>query len=174
MKIQNKKRNKKVLTIVIISILVVVFAAGIAFWLVRSQPTPSSSNSTTTNSSDTQTNNNTTKGDGNGNDKTTDEIPVDTVASASITQLVQQNRNIVASASVNNVDASGSCSFTFTSEFDDPVSRTSTPADEGETITCGPIEVSDNEFSYLGEWLLTFRYYIDGKQIVAEEKITVQ
>ena len=107
-------------------------------------------------------------------DTTTDEVPVNPTLVAVIDQLEQQDNKVTVKASVNTTDASGLCSITFTNPNDKPVTQTVNPILKGDRIICGPIEISEQSFSYLGDWLMTFRYYTDNTQVSAEDTITIK
>lgn len=107
-------------------------------------------------------------------DKTTDEIPVSTKMSASIDELDQSSGAVTFRGSVSGSGADGECSISYTNPNDKPVSRVFKPVVSNGTASCGPVEVSEQEFSYLGDWTLTFRYYSNNLQAVTTKIISIR
>ncbi|RWZ78345.1 MAG: hypothetical protein EOT05_01095 [Candidatus Microsaccharimonas sossegonensis] len=106
--------------------------------------------------------------------KTTDQVPVNATVTATIDELFQSNGKITFKATVQSSVVGGKCSVTFTNPNDKPVVRTFN-ATAGKTVTvCGPVEIPEQEFTYLGQWDATFRYYINDGQITATKVITIQ
>lgn len=176
---QNKKSNRKIIALLAIigSLLVIAATVYLVFFkgtLLGWQPfgETSTTNPTTQNSDDTSHG---TKDDVvPGSDKTTDQIPVDVTLVATIDQLSQSNGKITFKGSVNDNTADGNCSITFSNPNDRPISRTSKASQVNGIAVCGPIEIPETEFSFLGEWTATFRYYINDSQAVVERKVTIQ
>jgi len=111
---------------------------------------------------------------GENSSKTTDQVPVTTELTATITNLSQSNGYVSFVGTVNSVDTSGECSIILTNDNDKPVSRTVTAIIESGVVTCGPVQIPESEFTFLGKWLGTFRYYINGSQVVATKDITIK
>jgi hypothetical protein len=183
MKITKQKRlPKKTKIIILIGSIVVALLIAAAVYLVAFkgnllgwQPfgnTPSTVEPITEDSPDT---NHGTKDDTTpGTDKTTDEIPVSETLAATIMTLSQSNGQITFTGSANDNNAGGTCSIVFTNPNDRPVSRSAnTTQSDGEAI-CGPIQIPETEFSFLGEWTATFRYYSGDTQAVTERTINIQ
>lgn len=99
--------------------------------------------------------------------KTTNEIPVSTLTTLSITRLVQEDGNIKIASNLENPGASGTCSVQFTSDVAKPVSRTV----DAVNGTCPEITIPEQEFSAIGTWKATLRYYTSDTQAV-DTKIT--
>lgn len=102
--------------------------------------------------------------------KNTSEIPVSDSTSVEITSLQQGNGQITYSAKFTGQSSDGTCSATFTNELARPVIRT-TPAKDS---ICGPVSIPETEFTTLGNWVLTVRYYKDNTQAVATKSIEVK
>ncbi len=106
--------------------------------------------------------------------KTTDEIPINTTIAASIDTLRETDTAVTFTGSVNNKEAGGKCSITFSNPDSKPVIRTADATNNGEFSICGPIEIPINDFTLLGTWSATFRYYINDMQAVASKDIVIQ
>jgi hypothetical protein len=107
-------------------------------------------------------------------DKTTDEIPVSETLAATFVDLSQSNGQVAFTGSANDNNAGGTCSIVFSNPNDRPVSRSATAAISDGKAICGPILIPETEFSFLGEWTATFRYYSGDTQAVAERTINIQ
>lgn len=104
----------------------------------------------------------------------TSQIPVSETLIASIDELSQSGGYIRFSGSANDTKTGGSCSIVFSNPNDRPISRTADATISSGKALCGPIKVAETEFSYLGEWTMTFRYYSGKSQAVSERKIIIQ
>lgn len=102
--------------------------------------------------------------------KSPNTIPVSTTTSVEITNLQQSNGKVIYAATVTNPAGSGTCSAVFTNDIAKPVTRT-TGADG---TSCGPVSIPESEFSAIGTWTLTLRYYTDGTQAVTTKTIDVK
>jgi cytoskeletal protein RodZ len=107
--------------------------------------------------------------------KTTDQVPVDTKATASITTIRQDaDGKIIFSGVVNNTSDGGQCSVTFSNTNDRPYSPAPfAPSGSGSTVTCGPLSIDSQNFSYLGTWNVTLRYYVSNRQVVATGTVDI-
>lgn len=177
---ENKKRNKKILAIVCTVGIVLLIAATVYLVFFKGsllgwQPFGSSvpvTNPATQDSSDT---NHGTKDDTTtGTDKTTDQIPVSETLTASIDTLDQSNGVITFAGSANDTKEGGSCSIVFSNPNDRPITRTVAASISNGMAICGPINIPETEFSFLGEWTATFRYYINDTQAMAERKMIIE
>jgi hypothetical protein len=109
-----------------------------------------------------------------GGDKTTNEVPVSKSLSASITQLAEANNQITFAASVSNATTTGTCVVTFSNTNDRPVTKQFNATYSNGTAQCGPTNISAYEFSYLGQWQVSLRYYENGQQATAEGSINIR
>lgn len=107
-------------------------------------------------------------------DKTSDQVPVNKDLIATITRLEQTDEGVIFSATVTNSPTAGRCVVTFTNPNDKPVVKEVDATTKDGTALCGPLTVSPLEFSYLGEWQVTLRYYFNDQQAVASEKVTIR
>jgi len=178
---QRSANSKKIIaTICIIATIIVVgliYLIGFKGSILGWQPLESTSQEEqqqTSDPEDTTTNPGTKDDTDEGTDQTTDEIPVNQTLVATFTKLSQADGFITFTGEVNTNSADGSCSITFTNTSDRPVTRTAAPTQVDSKSVCGPIQIPESEFSFLGEWTATFRFYTGDTQIVAERKITVQ
>lgn len=186
MKISKQTNKKKPFTKTLLCLsLVVLVIIGLSVYtyalhgsLFGWQPSPPQNSNSSTNTSPSKSGNESSpeKGvkDGTNEDKTTDEVPVDSTITSSITDLYQSNGYVYFMGSTNDTRGGGKCSVTFTNTNDHPVSRTADAGLSNGTAQCGPIQIPETEFSFIGDWVATFRYYVNGVQAVAEKTITIK
>ena len=110
----------------------------------------------------------------NPSESTTDQVPISDTLVATIDDLSQTDGFITFTGSVNDTSNGGSCSIVFSNPNDRPISRTVNAVTNNGKAVCGPIKVAETEFSYLGEWTMTFRYFSGKSQAVTERNITIQ
>lgn len=106
--------------------------------------------------------------------KTTDQIPVSKDTTATITQLEQMGDQVKFNASIANTSSAGTCVVTFSTPNDRPVSKQFTASLQGNNATCGPLSIPASEFSFLGQWSVTLRYYTGNEQAVAESSVVIK
>ncbi len=106
--------------------------------------------------------------------KTSDQIPVDDSLTAHIDSINEANGVVTFTGSVTGATQAGSCSVTFSTPNDPPLSQTVSASLNGTTATCDPISIPAQSFSYLGDWTVTFRYFVNNTQAVATGTITIQ
>lgn len=177
---QHPAHSKKIIaTFCIIAIILIAgvvyvfgFNGSLLGWQLRKSISQEEQHSTTT--EDTTSNTGTKDDTAQGTDQTTDEIPVNETLIANFTTLTQSDGFITFSGEVNTDSTEGSCSITLTNTNDRPVTRTVAPKQVNNKATCGPIQIPESEFSFLGEWTATFRYYSGSTQTIVERKITIQ
>lgn len=107
-------------------------------------------------------------------DKTSDQVPVSKDLTATISQLEQTDEGIIFSATIANSPDAGRCVVTFTNPNDKPVVKEVDATVKDGVALCGPLTVSPLEFSYLGEWQATLRYYLDDQQAIASGKVVIR
>lgn len=173
MKIQ-KASHKKVIILSIIGALLVVACA--AAYFVATRPNDSATKAhEKANSSDTlnpqSKANLPSQSDTPGVDpnKSTNEIPVKQDASLSITSLQQSGGSVSYAATFSGIDGGGTCSAEFTAPGAKPVTRTTQPS--GQDCSAS---IPEMEFTQLGEWTLTARYYNSNTQVSATQAINVR
>jgi len=168
------KRN--IISVIIIVVVVLIAYTSTSFALKLwpfTQPTPSDTQSDSTSTSTDSSKDNIPSSD-NGSTKTTDQVPVDTALNATINTLEQKNGLVTFNGSVSPALAGGTCSLTFTNPNDKPINRTSESTTDNTSSVCKQITVPETEFSYLGTWTTTFRYFVGEKQVVATKDIVIQ
>mgnify|MGYP006879904471 CR=1 FL=1 len=144
------------------------------------QPFGPSTNLTDEATSDTQQSSTTDTDQGTKNDvepgtgKTTDQVPVSGSLTATFTELSQAGGYVTFKGVATDSTASGTCSLVLTNPNDKPITRTMGAAEESGSAACGPIRILETEFSFIGEWTATFRYYVNDTQAVTERKIFIQ
>lgn len=181
MKIPKKKNRLKMILIpsavvfallLALGVYLVVFKGSLMGW------SPFGSEDTVTKDPPTQSSSDTSHGTKDDLDlgpiQTTDEVPVNSSLSATIDELSQSNGFIVFNGSVNDNQAGGSCTVTFSNENDRPVTQTVAANVANKRATCDEIKIPETSFSFLGEWIVTFRYYNNDSQAVTEDRITIR
>jgi len=178
---QHSANSKKIIATICIIVTVITIGAiyligfnGSILGWQPFEPTSQQEQQQTSDPQDTTTNSGTKDDTDEGTDQTTDEIPVNQTLVATFTKLSQADGFITFTGEVNANSTDGSCSITFTNASDRPVTRTATPTQVGSKSVCGPVQIPESEFSFLGEWTATFRFYTGGAQTTAERKITIQ
>lgn len=158
--------------LVALGVYLVVFKGSIMGWkpfradsaVVEDAPTQSSSDTSHGTKDDLEP----------GTSKTTDDVPVNPSLSATIDELSQADGFVVFRGSVNDSKSGGSCTITFTNENDRPVTQTVPAKIANKRATCEDVRISETNFSFLGDWVATFRYYNDDKQVVTEDRIMIR
>lgn len=107
-----------------------------------------------------------------GGDKTTDEVPVAQAGSLNITNLEQRNDTIIFAASLANITTPGTCSALF--EHTDGAARPVTRTVQSTADGCPETAVPQADFTALGNWKLTLRYYVNDTQLVATKTLEVK
>lgn len=103
--------------------------------------------------------------------KNTSEIPVDTSGTISITTLSQSNGQVNFTATVSdNLSDNGTCTVTFSNTNARPVTRTITASNH----TCGPQSIPETEFSTLGTWQVTARYFSNNTQVTTTSSVEIK
>lgn len=102
----------------------------------------------------------------NSDTTTTEAVPTGDDISITIDSLGQSNGVVAAKATATQ---DGTCVFTFSTPNDKPVTR---QVDTANKI-CS-VSISQNEFSYLGQWQLVVTFYKDGKKSEAKQNVTIQ
>lgn len=110
-----------------------------------------------------------TAADGVDLNKTTDQVPTAPAASIAITQLEKKGGQVNYTAQTSGIAEGGTCSATFTKDGSRPVVRST----QATGSTCGPISISETEFSQVGTWKLTIRYFAENQQIDATKDIEI-
>ena len=100
-------------------------------------------------------------------------VPIST--STDVKNLIadQKSGAVHANADVTNAtDASATCVFTFENPNDKPVVRQVSVSAKGSVCDSG--DIPEQEFTHLGQWKVTLRYYSNNTQAVATTNITIQ
>ena len=174
------QQHKNTLRYGIGTLLALVLAAGIYAYVAHSHswwPFVKSTNTTqskqdvlSTNTPADKKNAPTTKTNNNvDSTKTTDQIPTNPSLALTITKLEQQNGNVTYQAELNDKAQTGTCAAEFTSPGARPVTST-TNATNG---VCGPVNIPELQFTKIGDWTLTLRYYTNNTQVSTQQTFTV-
>lgn len=174
MKINKQTKSKKPLIFLGIIICLALLAGGIYYFVTAQSSSTHSAGNDSQNAADKtipSTKNGTPASSPDvDNTKTTNDIPVAKETNVTIEKLSQENGSITYSATIGNPGESGTCSATFSNNTDRPVTRTTT----AEGPSCGPVSIPEAEFSTLGTWTLTLRYYTNNTQAVATQTIEIK
>jgi cytoskeletal protein RodZ len=175
--IKNKNYKKVLLPLIIVGILLVgyvIVAYLTNLWPFQSEIDPNSRRQET--SSQSSKNDNPITKEGSkasvNEGKDTAEVPVSTEVKASITKLEQNGDQITFSAKIDNSE-NGTCVVTFSNANDRPIVKQFDSTTKGDVTLCEST-FSSFEFSYIGEWDVSLRYYIGAEQALAQGKITIK
>ena len=187
MRIQHNKinSNSKKYTYIIVGIVLLLAAGGAYTYAAYKKswwPFPAQSSVNIDAQQDTENespkNNNTTKKDESKADentgKTSDQVPVNDKFIPTISVLEQSGNNVKFAASIKNSSSAGQCVVTFSNPNDRPVVKQFDATVKDGSAICGPIEVPALEFSYLGEWQVSLRYYVGTEQATTTGKVTIR
>lgn len=171
MKTPKPSLKKKYPYIIIIPIVLII--AAIAIYVIFAS-NKTRNNSTTTDNTSSSSSNDTNKSatpttEGLPSDSTTttsDQIPTSDTLTISIDSFTQSGGLVTATASSNN---SGTCVFAYK------------PADGGKPVTKQEVvtnnkcitSISEGEFTYIGDWILTVTYYNNSQKAEAQKNVTI-
>jgi len=165
-----KKKNPYLKTVLIIVAVVLVAAAGVAFAVMKNQET--TTQNTTDTSSDESINNGKdadTPTEGlptDSLDTTSEQVPTSDSLTVAISSFSQTNGVVESTAETNN---SGTCVFSYVpADGGKPVTKQVTVTDE----VC-KTSISENEFPYLGNWVLTVTFYNNAEKVEAQKNVSI-
>lgn len=173
-----KQKSRKTLIIAITAGFLVLLAAAI-FWLVSSRSDEETSTSPSTDEANSQqledgktkpTNPKENPPTPTNTGQSSEDVPVNTATTLTITELVQQGSEVRLNSALSGADGGGTCVATFTNSDGRPVVREFASAGADG---CGPLTIPSIEFSALGEWELTLRFYNQGEQTVTKQTIII-
>ena len=165
-----KKKNLHLKPVLITAAVLLVAAAGVIFYVTKNQETKTQ-NSTNTSSDESINDNKNTDTPTEGLptdslDTTSDQVPVNEDLTVAISSFSQANGLVESTAETNN---SGTCVFSYV------------PADGGKPVTkqvtvndkiC-KASISEGEFTYLGNWVLTVTFYNNAQKIEAQKNVSI-
>jgi archaellin len=106
--------------------------------------------------------------------ETSDKVPVNTAATMDIATLSQSGTTIHLDAVIAALsDTSGTCVATFTKDNNKPVVHEFKPTLTDNAVHCATSDISALEFSSLGQWTTTVRYYQGNSQITGTKVVTI-
>ncbi len=174
------KKNTKALFIVVaitvlVAILLTVYIVGFRGSILGWSPFTQSSinDDATVYPSDDVENDKAEKGN-SGSSQTTNQIPISPSLNIQIENLIQSDGYITFVGDTNDTSSLGKCSIIFTNPNDRPVVRNVEATKQAGSAACGPIKIPETEFSYIGGWHATFRYYSNNEQAVSEQEIVIK
>lgn len=171
-------KNKKTLLIISIVVLAVGVIAA-AWFFAPGSDNNSNESSSPNNEADTlqiedgetePTNPKADPPDPDTSGQSPDDVPVNEAASLSISQLEQTDNEVTLNSSLSGADQAGTCVASFTHPGGRPVIREFPSNGQNG---CGSLTIPAIEFSALGEWQLTLRFYNEGEQVIARESIVI-
>lgn len=177
---QNKNISRNT---IILLILAFILIASIPAYYLYSKYTNTDNLSTSQNDNDTQADNPAKDTNIKGTDTpatlpdnsqmiTTDDIPVNQAASAEITRLEQKDSTVFFDAIIVGVSSIGRCVVSFNTPNDKPIVKEFDAKLIDNKYTCS-FTTSALEFSYLGEWDVTLRYYYDQSQVITKGSVKI-
>jgi len=105
--------------------------------------------------------------------KSTDDVPVSESFSAAITKLEQNDNQISFAAKISNSKNPGTCVVTFSNPNDRPIVKQFDSTSK-DSVTLCESTFSALEFSYLGEWNVSLRYYVGSEQAFTEGRVIIK
>lgn len=179
MKIKKQSKRKLIIASAVIVVAVAMYgviALKLSYWPFLAPTVNLDGRQDTINES--PKNNNPVKKDDNQPEinpgKTPDQVPINEEFVASITQLEQIGDNIKFAAEISNSPSIGTCVVTFTNANDRPVTKQFSATPSNNSMLCGPMDIPALEFSYLGEWTVSLRYYVGSEQAIASGKVIIK
>ena len=173
----NNKSNKKILLLA--GVLLSVFLSGLIAIYIISEHNRSTNPWNQSNDTPKAVADNDQKGlvpsstlPNNSQSLTTEEVPTNKEAVAVIRRLEQKDTTIYLDATISNVAKQGKCVIIFSTPNDKPVTKEFDSTKNGDIYTCS-LATSALEFSYLGKWDVTLRYYSENSQVVAKGALTI-
>lgn len=172
-------KHKPSQPVFIAGLLVIVVVAYIVLSTAHIWPFSESKSIATNNAATTtpaETNNSLPKQDLNSttdSSQTSNNIPVNATWVAAITTLNETNDEINFAATVQNAPSTGTCVVTFSNPNDRPVVQQFNATATNGLTTCD-VNLSAYEFSYLGNWSVSFRYYVGNQQATTTSEIKIQ
>lgn len=106
--------------------------------------------------------------------KTSNQVPVSTSLTASITNLSETNQEVNFTSTITGSSDAGTCVVTFSTPNDVPVTKQFTPTLNGQTATCGPLTIPAQDFTYIGTWTATLHYYVGTEQATTQQDIDIK
>jgi len=175
------KNNTKKKVFLICGLILLITTAGLIYYVFQSS---NSSNPSTPGASNNSSNEDSSQNDDvkgieqpetlpdNSQTITPEDVPVNTSASAQITRLEQINSTVHFSAKITGTTEMGRCVVAFSTPNDRPVTKEFNATKSSSDYVCA-VDTSALEFSYLGQWNVTLRYYSADKQVTATGEITI-
>lgn len=165
-------RQKRQQIIIIISILILItIVIFVVFLFINKSTNHNPNNADSKNNSETINTSKTTtvKSEGlpsNTTTTTSEQVPINDSLSVTIDSFTQINGMVNAIASTSN---NGTCVFTYKpADGGKPVTRQTSITDK----TCTS-SISENEFTYIGDWSLTVTYYNNSQKIEVQKNVTI-
>jgi hypothetical protein len=171
--IQLKYKKVAIVTLVIL-ILITGLALGYS-WLNRNTKDELSSGDTKQNEVTSGHNKATEQPDTlptNSQSLTTEDVPVDQSAAATITRLEQKDMTVYFDTTVTNATELGRCVVIFSTPNDRPITKEFDAVKNNDTYICS-LSMSALEFSYLGTWDAMLRYYNGSSQVITKGTIKI-
>lgn len=170
MRISQQTHSKKIIVIIIVVVTLLAAAVATFLWLNQSSSDTNNSQNNSQTQQDATKDNVPTSSTSDDVDVTenTSEIPLSNDTSISIENLSQVDGSLTYSIKVQG-DGDGTCAALFSRADSKPVSQTVKASGNACTGT-----ISEYEFDSLGEWNLTVRYYVNGRQSTATQNITIR
>lgn len=173
---KNKPSIKKPIIIVLIALLILAIIAGIYYFIYlspnKSQKGNTTSTTDITKDSDTKSATQPSTLPDNSQNLSTTDVPEDTSATAQISRLEEKDGTVYFAANISGASELGRCVVSFSTPNDKPVTKDFDAVEEGSDYVCS-VNVPALEFSYLGKWDVTLRYYNGDKQVIKTSTVTI-
>jgi hypothetical protein len=170
-----KINSRKTLVIIAVALLLIICATLGYLWSKEKSAVETDSTSSTDINVTPENSKGTQQPDtlpDNSQNLTTEDVPVDESASANISRLEQIDTTVYFDAIVTNATELGRCVVVFSTPNDRPITKEFDATKKDDRYICS-LSLSALEFSYLGTWDVTFRYYNGPNQVIAKGTIKI-
>lgn len=108
-------------------------------------------------------------------DKTAQNTPMSPTISVGQPKSTQAQGNVTGQVQITGTDntTTGTCVFTYENDIAKPVIRQVAAKDAGSSMTCNSGAIPEVEFSAVGTWKLTVRYFTDNQQAVNSTDVVI-
>lgn len=105
------------------------------------------------------------------NSKNTATIPTNDGAKLTFQTLAQADNEVtISTVASTSLPSNGTCTIIFEKDGARPITRSTTATNH----ICGPISIPEFEFTTIGEWKITARYFTNNSQVIATDRIEIK
>lgn len=169
---KNKKNRPKIVSVVIVLAILLSVSVYALYTYTQGSSQPNSQQT-----EESQIDNKTDGADKSvepGTNTTTDKIPINKTANAKIRSITQSDGYVNVAAEISNSSTGGKCSVVFENSNARPVSVIVDSTATDDLVSCNTVKISESEFSFIGTWNVTLRYYTNSEQVVAQGSVEIK